>query len=217
MRLYERVWRGVWSVVAALAVGLAVLEMSAIDVLLALVVVFALCCVVRYLVPITRRGPRPLTVTLALLTLAVLGRVSFPLDLLLVLASGLSSPAVVGRAIGAARRRPPPPVAGETRAGTDSQPAVDESCELTVPESLGPLHGLDDRQLCRLWRESFWVLRESGPPGTILCVVSLREACLNEFEHRHAAALHAWLDSGARASSGPEKYLDPPPPGTEAA
>ncbi len=87
-----------------------------------------------------------------------------------------------------------------------------------MPESLGPLRGLDDRQLCRLWRESFWVLRGSGPAGTKLCVVSLREACLDELERRHAAALHAWLDSGARASSGPEKYLDhPPPPGSEAA
>ena len=51
MRLYERAWRGVWCVVAALAVGLAVLEASAIGVLLALGLVFALCWVVRYLLP----------------------------------------------------------------------------------------------------------------------------------------------------------------------
>ena len=83
---------------------------------------------------------------------------------------------------------------------------------------MGPLQGLDDRQLCRLWRESFWVLRKPAPPGTVLCLVALREACLDELERRHAAALHAWLDSGARASSGPEKYLDhPPTPGSEAA
>ena len=106
----------------------------------------------------------------------------------------------------------------ETRSEPEAADPVDEGCALTLPESLGPLRGLDDRQLCRLWRESFWVLRASGPAGTKLCVVSLREACLDELERRHAAALHAWLDSGARASSGPEKYLDhPPPPGSEAA
>ncbi len=69
MRLYERVWRGVWSVVAALAVGLAVLEASAIGVLLVLGLVFALCWVVRYLVPDALRGPHPLTVTIGLLAL----------------------------------------------------------------------------------------------------------------------------------------------------
>ncbi len=214
MRLYERAWRGVWSVVAALSVGLAVLETSAIGVLLVLGLVCALCWVVRYLLPEALRGPHPLTVAIGLLTLAVYGRVSLPLDLLLVLTAGMSSPAVVRRV---AHRRAPPPY-GETQDDPGPPGPVDDGCALTLPESLGPLRGLDDRQLCRLWRESFWVLRGSGPPGTMLCVVSLREACLDELERRHAEALHAWLDSGARASSGPEKYLDhPPPPGSEAA
>ena len=217
MRVYERVWRGVWSVVAALAVGLAVLETSAIGVLLVLGLVFALCWVVRYLLPEALRGPPPLTVTIGLLSLAVYGQVSLPLALLLVLTAGVSSPAVVRRARRASRH-PAPPSEEEARVEPGAPDPVDEGCALTVPESLGPLRGLDDRQLCRLWRESFWVLRASGPAGTKLCVVSLREACLDELERRHAAALHAWLDSGARASSGPEKYLDhPPPPGSEAA
>jgi hypothetical protein len=72
---------------------------------------------------------------------------------------------------------------------------------------MGPLKGLDDRQLCRLWRESFWDLRQPAPPATLLRLVALREACLEELENRDAPALRAWLDSGARASGGPEKYL----------
>jgi hypothetical protein len=72
---------------------------------------------------------------------------------------------------------------------------------------MGPLRGLDERQLCRLWRESFWDLRGAAGPGTLLRVVSLREACLEELERREPAAVHAWLQSGARASSAPEKYL----------
>jgi hypothetical protein len=217
MRRYEGAWRVVWSVVAALGVALAVLETSAVGVLLVLALVFPLCCVVRRLVPDALRGPPPLTVTIGLLALAAYGRVSLPLDLLLVLVAGVSSPAVVRRAIGAARG-PVRLADRETWTEPNTAGPVEEGCSLTVPESLGPLRGLDDRQLCRLWRESFWALGGSGHPGSKLCVVSLREACLDELERRHAEALHAWLDSGARASSGPEKYLDHPPPfGSEAA
>ena len=83
---------------------------------------------------------------------------------------------------------------------------------LTPPEGMGPLNGLDDRQLCRLWRDSFWLVRQPSSPGRMLCRVALREACLDELERRDAVALQAWLDSGARASSGPEKYLAHPAP-----
>ncbi len=37
--------------------------------------------------------------------------------------------------------------------------------------------------------------------------MTLRQGCLDELERRHPSALHAWLDSGARASEGPERFL----------
>jgi hypothetical protein len=154
-------------------------------------------------------------VAIGILAVFSFGWVSPPLGLFVVLTAGVSSPAVVRRALVSARgpvavgpdplpTRPPKPAAPRE----DASPA--ESL-LTLPEGMGPLNGLDDRQLCRLWRDSFWLVRQPSAPGTVLCRVALRAACLDELERRDAEALRAWLDSGARASSGPEKYLADPP------
>ena len=71
MRLYDRVWRGFWSAVVALGVGLAFLEWSPVGVLVTLAMVGALGWVARYLVP-DRVLPNPLII--ATVTVAVLGR-----------------------------------------------------------------------------------------------------------------------------------------------
>ena len=236
MRLYCRWWRGFWSAAMVLAVAVAVLEWSLVRVLLFLGLLVAVCWLVTYLLPAriiaglgSPPGPRslPLASTVALTILMVLSfsTISPALALLVMLTAVVTSPAVVRRAIGSMRRTRPPGVAaakdgiewGEGDRSVRLAPAVgaahgdhadDEEDGLTTAEVLGPLSGLDDRQLCRVWRESFWALRTAAPPGTLLCLVALREACLDELERRHAAGVHAWLDSGARASSGPEKYLE---------
>ncbi|WP_027862104.1 hypothetical protein [Marmoricola sp. URHB0036] len=229
MRVYERLWRGFWFSVMALGVGLAVLEWSAVGVLVTLVPLVALCCLVQYMLPdIIERSSgwgigghvlaQSLIGSVGFLTVWSFGRLTPALALLVVLTASVSSPAVVRRAIRSARQSPrdisvadanPPFVAPQPQdEGADSR--------LTQPEALGLLKGLDDWQLCRLWRESFWILREPASPVTVLRLVALREACLDELERRDAAALHAWLESGARASSGPEKYLAPPRRGDSA-
>ncbi|CAN5591193.1 hypothetical protein BH10ACT10_BH10ACT10_07430 [soil metagenome] len=81
------------------------------------------------------------------------------------------------------------------------------------PHRLQP-RDLDDRTLCRLWRQSFWELAGQSTPAGYLGVVAWRQCCLDEMERRDAHALQAWLESGARASSGPEKFLRHPPGGT---
>ncbi len=224
MRVYERVWRGFWFVMMAFGVGLAVLEWSAVVVIIALVLLLVLGFVVQYMLPDIVPGSAPgggarlassqlLMVSVGILTVWSFGRVAPALALLVVLTAGISSPAVLRRAIRSARRSTAHTPGGDALDPPSAAPRPqDEGADsrLTQPEALGPLKGLDDWQLCRLWRESFWVLREPAPPATVLRVVALREACLDELERRDAAALHAWLDSGARASSGPEKYLAPP-------
>lgn len=213
MRTYIRVWSTVWSVVAAAGLGLAMLESSAIAALLTLGLLLALSWFVRLLMPDLMPGWPPTTVALGVLAVLSFCRVVPALGLLVVLTMGLSSSAVVGRVIRSARQ-PAGADADEGEAATtfpQPRPEAVDADSLTLPETMGPLHGLDDLQLCRLWRESFWVLSRPAPPGTVLCLVALREACLDELERRDAAALHAWLDSGARASGGPEKYLDHPP------
>ena len=218
MRIYARAWRVFWSVVAVAGVGLAVLESSALGVLLTFGLLFGLCWLLRNLRPRVLPSLRPLNVAVGALTVWAYCWISPALGLLVVLMAGLSSPGVIGRAVQSARR-PSPPSVEEDPASRVQQPptlGVDlgfvKDLELTGPEALGPLQGLDDRQLCRLWRQSFWALRQPPPPGTALRLVALREACLDELERRDAPALRAWLDNGARASGGPEKYLTHPPP-----
>jgi len=213
MRTYTRAWSAFWSVASAVGLGLAILESSAIAALLTLGLLLALAWLVRHLMPELMPGWPSTTVALGILAALSFSRVVPALGLLVVLTAGLSSPALVGHVVRLGRQ-PTKAQADEGAAGAtleESRPeAVDED-SLTLPEAMGPLQGLDDLQLCRLWRESFWTLRRPAPPGTVLCLVALREACLDELERRDAAALHAWLDSGARASGGPEKFLDHPP------
>ena len=88
----------------------------------------------------------------------------------------------------------------------------------TMPRERPRPQDLDDQTLCRLWRQSFWELTSQSTPTGYLRVVAWRQRCLDEIERRDAHALHAWLESGARASGGPEKFLRHPPGGaTDAA
>ena len=213
MRTYQRAWCAFWSAVAAVGFGLAVLESSAIGALLALGLLVVICWLGRQALLTLRPGWSSLTLALGMLTVWSFCWVSPSLGLLVVMAAALSSPTALGRAIGSARRSTRAHPAGRAADATRqmTQPGVDADV-LTLPEAMGPLRGLDDWQLCRLWRDSFWVMRESASPARVLRLVAVREACLDELERRDAVALHAWLDSGARASSGPEKYLARLPP-----
>jgi hypothetical protein len=213
MRTYDRAWRAFWSMVAGVGVGLAVLESSAVGVLLTFSLLLVLCCCARRLLPRVLPGLRPLDVAIGILTVWAFCWVSPAVALLVVLAAGTSCPALVGPAVRSARRSTNVGAGGGADPRRRQPPLVvaDASSGLTVQEAMGPLQGLDDRQLCRLWRESFWLLRQPRAPGTVLCLVALREACLDELERRDACALRAWLDNGARASGGPEKYLSSPP------
>jgi len=212
MRTYSGAWNALWLVVAAVGLGLAMLELSVVGVLLTLGLLLGLFRLARHLLPEVTPGWPSLSVAVGILTAWSFCWVSPPLGLLVVLSAGLSSPAVVGPAIRSARR-PTKAAAGPALDTTieDQPPEAFDASSLTLPEAMGPLQGLDDLQLCRLWRQSFWVLHRPASPGTVLCLVALREACLDELERRDAAALHAWLDSGARASGGPERFLAQPP------
>jgi hypothetical protein len=207
---YRRLWQWFWSLVMALGVGLAFLEWSPFAVLFCLGLLVVLGSSLKTLagrVPV-QALPASLTMALAVIAVWAIGAVSPALGLLTIMTAGLTAPNVVD-CVRRCRRR-----SGNTSVGTEPSPrsitidvVLDECTELSFDQPLCPLEGLDDSQLCRMWRESFWDLDNRVPAQSLLGIVLVREACLDELERRDAAALRAWLDSGARASGGPEKFM----------
>jgi hypothetical protein len=66
---------------------------------------------------------------------------------------------------------------------------------------------MTDRELCREWRHSFVTLQSARTAEELARVVAQRQVFLDEMERRSPTALKAWLDSGARAAGGPERFL----------
>ncbi len=101
---------------------------------------------------------------------------------------------------------PADPVGEASLAGVDPhRAAADED----VPSG-AEVAGLGDHDLCRLWRSTFWRLRDPRTREELERVITLRAACLDEFERRDPAAIRSWLDSGARAADGPERFRGVP-------
>lgn len=110
-----------------------------------------------------------------------------------------------------------PPVAARARrallgmaTGIASQPAA--ASERLLPSRFNKLFAMSVRdltaaELCQVWRLSFVALQQAGDDAVRERIVELRQACLDEIEARDAAALRTWLAAGARAASGPDRYL----------
>lgn len=67
---------------------------------------------------------------------------------------------------------------------------------------------MTDQQLCQAWRHSYWSLKDARDPIEKLRLVEQRTRFLDELEARNAAAIGAWLASGARACDGPDKFFN---------
>lgn len=66
---------------------------------------------------------------------------------------------------------------------------------------------MTDAELCRVWRHSFVTLQAARSPHELARVVAQRQVYLDEMERRSPTALQAWLESGARAAGGPDRFL----------
>ncbi|WP_110241123.1 hypothetical protein [Nocardioides gilvus] len=84
-------------------------------------------------------------------------------------------------------------------------PAADEGHEVRSQLDAG-LAALDDKELCRRWRESYVELAVADPDRRWL-VAQLRAAYLDEMTRRHPRAMSAWLADGCRAWASPEAYF----------
>ena len=70
------------------------------------------------------------------------------------------------------------------------------------------LHALSNAELCLAWRRSYYSLVGTTSVPLRAAVVTSRQAYLDEMERRDSRGLTAWLATGARAASGPERFLD---------
>jgi hypothetical protein len=210
---YAARWARVWFALSGLGVGFASLQWSPFVVVLAVLMIGACTATVLLLdwrrstrpeaSPMRRRGvaPRSLATGCAAVAMSTLAADSPALALLVLLLASLSSPPVVRRLRRAGTSPVDPPPADLT---DPTAPVVDVEGEGPQPEAV--LAQLDDHELFQLWRGTFWQLGRQPTLKELTWLVSLRQSCLDELGRRNPAALQAWLDSGARASGGPEKF-----------
>lgn len=127
----------------------------------------------------------------------------------LVLLAGATCPWVVGSVIkhlqpNAASR--PPDVGSEG----EYEDRSDGSHEVSFTARAAAATALSDRELCHLWRASYWQLQEATSAERRGRVVSLRQAYLDEMERRNPAALGRWLASNPRPVCGLDRFLGEP-------
>lgn len=166
----------------------------------------------------TRVGTRAVLVGGTVVAVGVLGTVMPYLLLPLVLLALVSSPYAVdrlrrrGRGVG-------PPAAPEPSAGPATQPPAGlvekPSAEATWVPAAGCRLDIDAQtartlsagELCVEWRRSFVTLQSATSAAQRIRVVSQRQVYLDEMERRCPTGLRAWLESGARAAGGPDRFL----------
>jgi hypothetical protein len=214
---YARWWRALWSVVTAVGVGIAILQMSPLVTFFAVLLLASSAAVVILVVrgSLERRHPgreRAGSSDTAMQAVrwgtTLLGAVTIiggspPVALLLALMAVTTCPPVV-RLCRAATNRERASRGAATP--SDRQPTADDAARM--------VGRLSDGELCEMWRATFWELHEQHTGDERLTLVMLRQTCLDELGRRNPEALQAWLSSGARASSGPDRFLHRPDHGS---
>jgi hypothetical protein len=225
---YARAWRGAWGLVTAAGVGFSMLELSPAMTLVAVALMSACTTTVVLVVRAPREGAtappggaRHHTVILGVwLGSGVVAAATFisaspPVALLLALLALFTAPSMLRRCAWGSLLHP---ARAEHPRGSAVPGASTQSKEPGVPacdEVARLLAGLSPGELCILWRSTFWELKKQHTADECLTLVTLRQSCLDEIDRRDPSGLQAWLESGARASGGPERFLHPPhDPGT---
>jgi hypothetical protein len=129
---------------------------------------------------------------------AALADVSGSLAVLLALVVAISSPWVVAR-VGA---RPK----GALGSGPPVSPLL-EHRPTPLPDGEEVLRAMSNHDLCLLWRRTFVRLQQAADGRELVDVVAVRQSLLDEMDRRCPSALSAWIASGGRAASGPDRFL----------
>jgi hypothetical protein len=115
-------------------------------------------------------------------------------------------PAVVRAALRSRTPNKPGPLPVEPPSGP--YPVEAQLQEVAREVDQACLRALSNAELCLAWRRSYCSLVGTTSLRLRAVVVTSRQEYLDEMERRDARALTAWLAAGARAASGPERYLD---------
>lgn len=214
MSWYQWVWRALWGAVAAVAIAAAFIVWP-------LSVVLGLFCIPAFVAAVAtflyyREPARPLATrpqalrrsfsigtTAGACTVALMSLVSSLLSLagpLLALCL-CTSPFVLRRVRDAVRST------NESRRRRERARTEEAAWWSMLAREV---EGLADGELCRVWRGSYSALLEAPDAATAAQVVRVRQAYLDELDRRHERAMSAWLASGPRPATGPERFLQAP-------
>lgn len=115
------------------------------------------------------------------------------------------NPASAGR--GLVHDGPGPNEADEAAGTGSSSGSSPAPAERPLDVTSTAVREMTDAELCREWRHSFVTLQAARLPHELARVVAQRQVYLDEMERRSPTALQAWLESGARAAGGPDRFL----------
>jgi hypothetical protein len=146
----------------------------------------------------------PLAAGSIIVGLCGLGAVSWSGTALVVLLLVLTTPAATGL-LRHGRPRGTPVHGPAAPAGAQAPPLP--TLPLLVALLAEPAGEMSQARLCRAWRQSFVALQGARTVAEWARLVELRQSYLDEIETRDAVALRAWLAGGARAASGPDRYI----------
>jgi hypothetical protein len=214
MSCYQWVWRALWGTVAVVAIAAAIIVWP-----LSIVVglffipgfVAAFATFLYYREPARPLATRPQALRRSFsvgtrtgaCTVALASIVSALVDLawpLLALCL-CTSPFVLRRVLDAVRRT------RESRRRRERAPTEEAAWWSRLAREV---EGLADAELCRVWRGSYSALLEAADAATAAQVVRVRQIYLDELDRRHQQAMSAWLASGPRPATGPERFLRVP-------
>lgn len=140
---------------------------------------------------------------LAAVAFGGLAEVSVALTFVLAAVGAATSPRVLRRL-----RSRSQPVGKPARQASVQGPDDAQELEIVARDvDEATVSSLSNAELCLAWRCSYVALLEASSVRRRAIVVASRQVYLDEMEQRDPAGLNAWLCSGARAASGPDRYL----------